>query len=286
MTAGYTLDELRSLYNRNRYKRDVWDRLHDFAPGLTQAELEKIVGETKKEQYEGRKKKAVSMRASGAKPEEIAKTIDMSVNTIKNIAAKWEKELGLANPEQERTAMDRSTGRKDAQNDPETDSEQTEEQEKEKREPAVPTPAIPRDCTAFSGENASENGMAQRKAEQVQKEQEEERQILYRKVEELERRNESLKEAVAAAEARYNAAAQGQMAALEEVKRLTAANLTPSPAGMAQREEASAEKEAPTVGGLIREAMKVISEGKLGDGERISVERSELGTTVLIETLA
>lgn len=51
-------------------------------------------------------------------------------------------------------------------------------------------------------------------------------------------------------------------------------------------ENASAEKEAPTVGGLIREAMKVISEGKLGDGERISVERSELGTTVLIETLA
>ena len=72
MTAGYTLDELRSLYNRNRYKRDVWDRLHDFAPGLTQAELEKIVGETREEQYEGRKKKAVSMRASGAKPEEIA----------------------------------------------------------------------------------------------------------------------------------------------------------------------------------------------------------------------
>ena len=128
--------------------------------------------------------------------------------------------------------------------------------------------------------------MAQRKAEQVQKEQEEERQILYRKVEELERRNESLKEAVAAAEARYNAAAQGQMAALEEVKRLTAANLTPSPAGMAQREEASAEKEALSVRELIQEAMKVISEGKLGDGERISVERSELGTTVLIETLA
>lgn len=86
-----------------------------------------------------------------------------------------------------------------------------------------PMPAISEDCTAFSGENASDAITTDRKA---------------------------------------------------------------SPAGMAQREEASAEKEAPTVGGLIREAMKVISEGKLGDGERISVERSELGTTVLIETLA
>lgn len=59
-----------------------------------------------------------------------------------------------------------------------------------------------------------------------------------------------------------------------------------SPAGMAQRENASAEKEALSVRGLIQAAMKVISEGKLEPGERISVERSELGTTVLIETLA
>ena len=160
MAAGYTLDELRSLYNRNRYTRDVWDKLHDFAPGLTQAELEKIVGETRNEQYAGRKKKAVSMRASGAKPEEIAKTIGMSVGTVRKYICKWAKRYAV---------MD---------------------------------------------------------------------------------------------------------------------DHTPSPAGMAQGENASAEKEAPAVGGLIREAMKVISGGKLGDGERISVERSELGTTVLIETLA
>ena len=145
-----------------------------------------------------------------------------------------------------------------------------------------PMPSIPEDCTAASS------------SEQVQKEQEEERQILYRKIEELERRNESLKEAVTAAEARYNAAANltvrtpspAGMARRENASDAITTDRTPSPAGMAQREEASAEKEAPTVGGLIREAMKVISEGKLGDGERISVERSELGTTVLIETLA
>lgn len=157
------------------------------------------------------------------------------------------------------------------------------------------TPTIP-PMPAFSGENASDAVLASRKAspsELMKKEQEEERQILYRKIEELERRNENLKEAVTAAEARYNAAAQGQMAALEEVKRLTTANLTaanltvrtPSPAGMAQREEASAEKEAPSVRSLIREAMELISDGTFGDGERISIETTNMGTTVLIEKL-
>lgn len=142
-----------------------------------------------------------------------------------------------------------------------------------------PTPAIPEDCTGAV--------LADRKAspsELLQKEQEEERQILYRKVEELERRNESLKEAVANLTVRTPSPAG--MAQRENASDAITTDRTASPAGMAQREEASAEKEAPTVGGLIREAMKVISEGKLGDGERISVERSELGTTVLIETLA
>ena len=76
------------------------------------------------------------------------------------------------------------------------------------------------------------------------------------------------------------------MAQRENVSDAITTYRTASSAGMAQREEASAEKEAPSVRELIQEAMKVISEGKLKPGERISVERSELGTTVLIETLA
>ena len=142
-----------------------------------------------------------------------------------------------------------------------------------------PMPAIPEDCTGAV--------LADRKAspsEQVQKEQEEERQILYRKVEELERRNESLKEAVANLTVRTPSPAG--MAQRENASDAITTDRTASPAGMAQREEASAEKEAFSVRELIQAAMRNISEGKFKPGERISVERSELGTTVLIETLA
>lgn len=236
MAAGYTMDELRSLYKRNRYKRDVWDRLRDFAPGLTTEELETIVGETRKEQYEGRKKKACQMREDGKNFEEIAAVIDMSVNTVRNLTAKWQKEFGLVNPGQK----------------PETEIPSEEPQAEEV------TPTIP--------------PMPETGSKAAQEEQSEERQILYKKIEELERQNESLKGAVTAAEARYNAAAQGQMAALEEVKKLTAANRL-------------AEKEAPSVRSLIREAMELISDGTLGDGERISIETTNVGTTVLIEKL-
>lgn len=278
MAAGYTLDELRSLYNRNRYTRDVWDKLHDFAPGLTQAELEKIVGETRNEQCAERKKKAVSMRASGAKPEEIAKTIDMSVNTVKSYICKWAKEYAVMDDRALSPALfpsetvQESTKAPEETAQEETDSKHTEEQEKEKREPAVPTPAIPRDCTAFSGENASENGMAQRKAEQVQKGQEKEE--MFTNI----RPHPEVKPTI-----------PPMPAIPEDCTGEVLASRKASPSELmqkAQGENASAEKEALSVRGLIQAAMKVISEGKLEPGERISVERSELGTTVLIETLA